>query len=58
MRLLVGFSSTVGVVVKGVREPVEFITDLEMKLLDGNTLRRGLVAKLSQVAGKTAAQCR
>jgi hypothetical protein len=58
MKMLACFSSTVRVVVKGVREPVEFITDHEMKLLDGKTLRPGLVAKLSQVAGKTAAQCR
>jgi hypothetical protein len=58
MTMLVYFFSTVGVVVKGVTELVEFITDLEMKLLDCNTLRPGPVANLSHVAGKTAAQCR
>ena len=52
------YSSGFDVVVKGVREPVEFITGLEMKLLNCNTLRPGLVASLSQVAGRTAVQCR
>ena len=51
------YSSGYDVVVKVVMEPVEFITDLEMKLLDCNSLRPGLVANLSQMAGKTAARC-
>jgi hypothetical protein len=51
-------SSGFGVVVKVVMEPVEFIAELGMKLLDCNSLRPGLIASLSQVAGYTAAQCR
>jgi hypothetical protein len=51
------YSSGLDVVVKGVTEPIEFITDLEMNLLDCNTLRHDLVSSLSQVAGRTAAQC-
>ena len=57
MTMMVGSSSTVGVVVKGVREPVEFITGLGMKLLNCNTLRPGLVANPSHVVGRTAGQC-
>jgi hypothetical protein len=45
------YSSGFDDVVKVVMEPVEFITDLEMKLLDCNTLRPGLIVSLSQVAG-------
>ena len=52
------YSLGLDVVVKGVTEPVEFIASLEMKLLDFNTLRPDLIASLSQVAGRTAVQCR
>jgi hypothetical protein len=45
------YSSGFGVVAMDVTEPVQFITDLEMKLLDCNNLRHGLIASLSQVAG-------
>ena len=38
-------------VVRSVTEPIDFIADLEMKLLDCYALRPGLVASLSQVAG-------
>jgi hypothetical protein len=56
---IAAYSSGFGVVAMGVTEPVQFIADHEMKLLDGKTLRpAGLVAKLSQVAGKTVAQSR
>jgi hypothetical protein len=48
---IAAFSSGFDVVVKGVTEPVEFIADLEMKLLDCNTLRPGLIARSSRVAG-------
>jgi hypothetical protein len=45
------YSSGFDVVVKVVMEPVELIADLEMELLDCNSLRPGLIASLSQVAG-------
>jgi hypothetical protein len=38
-------------VVESVKGPIDFIADLEMKLLDCDALRPGLVASLSQVAG-------
>jgi hypothetical protein len=38
-------------------KPVEFIDDLEMKLLVCNALRHGPVVSLSQVVGETAVQC-
>jgi hypothetical protein len=45
------YCSGFDVVVKGVTEPVESITGLEMKWLDFDTVRPDLVASLSQVAG-------
>ena len=55
---VVGYSPGFDFVAKGVTEPVEFIDDLEMMLLDCNTLRPGLVVSLSLVVGETAIQCR
>jgi hypothetical protein len=55
---VVRYSPEFDFVAEGVTEPVEFIDDLHMMLLDCNTLRPGLVLSLSLVVRETAVQCR